>query len=234
MIGGGGVDTTGRVSLAGVNVAPDVGQNRFRTRRLALFLAMVQETIESQGSCRILDVGGTHAYWRAFGAELPKAASITLLNLTKSASQDNGDIQQEVGDACNMSQFPANSFDIVHSNSVIEHVGLWDRMAAMASEVRRVAPSYFVQTPNYWFPVEAHSRTPFFHLLPEPWRASMLLGRRRGFWPKASDVGEATRIAQSAILLDHRQLAHLFPDGRIWRERFLGMTKSLVAIKRPT
>jgi len=45
------------------------------------------------------------------------------------------------------------------------------------------------------------------------------------------DVDTAMRQIQSAVLLDYGMLATLFPDATIHRERFLGMTKSLVAVR---
>jgi hypothetical protein len=114
---------------------------------------------------------------------------------------------------------------------VIEHVGSWHDMKAMAQEVRRLAPCYFVQTPYFWFPVEPHNSTLFFHWMPESTRVSLLMRRPRGRWGKAPDVDTAMRQIQSATLLDFRMLATLFPDATIHRERILGLTKSLVAIR---
>ena len=124
------------------------------------------------------------------------------------------------------------SFDVVHSNSVIEHVGRWDDMASMAREVRRLAPRYFVQTPYFWFPIGSLTRD--FRCstgCPSSWRYRILLKRTCGFWKQRLDVGEATKAVQSALLLDKRQLQFLFPDAQIVAEKFLGFTKSLVAIR---
>ncbi len=101
----------------------------------------------------------------------------------------------------------------------------------MASEIRRLAPRYFIQTPNYWFPVEAHSRFPLFNILPEPWRLVLLLKRGAGFYAKSKNIDEAMAFIEDATLLDHRRFHYLFPDATIERERVMGLTKSLIAIR---
>ncbi|MBU0724746.1 MAG: class I SAM-dependent methyltransferase [Alphaproteobacteria bacterium] len=137
-----------------------------------------------------------------------------------------------VGDARDMHQFNQGAFDIAHSNSVIEHVGLWESMQAMADEVRRVAPAYFIQTPSFWFPLEIHTRFPFFQFLPEPFRLWLLMNRDLGYMKQAADIGEATRLLQETFLLNKSQIQHLFPDASIHTERALGLPKSYIAIKR--
>ena len=136
-----------------------------------------------------------------------------------------------IGDARDLSLFADMSFNLVHSNSVIEHVGQWQDMKAMADEVRRLAPTYFVQTPYFWFPIDPHNATVFFHWLPESVRVSMLMRRPRWQWGQAPDVDTAMRQIQSVTLLDRRMFASLFPDATIHCERFFGLTKSLIAVR---
>lgn len=69
------------------------------------------------------------------------------------------------GDGRNL-PYTNNEFDIVFSNSVIEHVGTFEDQKRFAEEIRRVAKSYWVQTPNRHFPVETHLIAPFIHFLP--------------------------------------------------------------------
>ena len=38
---------------------------------------------------------------------------------------------------------------------------------------------------------------------------------------------------QRICLLSAGQMRYLFPEGEIWHERVMGLTKSLVAIRRP-
>jgi SAM-dependent methyltransferase len=120
--------------------------------------------------------------------------------------------------------FADRSFPVVFSNSVIEHVpkGL---QPAFAREIRRVGDRYFVQTPNRWFPIEPHYQMPFVHFLPE--RALRALNKRFTMgWRKKGEWYETTLLSASDL---HR----LFPDAEIHRERMLGMTKSLMAVRRP-
>lgn len=113
--------------------------------------------------------------------------------------------------------FPDNAFDVAYSNSVVEHLDPDDRRR-YADEVRRVARRYLVQTPNRWFPVEPHVLLPGFQFLP--------LAARRRLWRLGVSQDEFADIR----LLDAAELHALFPEARIFRERFGGLTKSLIAV----
>jgi hypothetical protein len=99
---------------------------------------------------------------------------------------------------------------------VIEHVGLWGDMQRMAAEVRRLAPRYFVQTPNYWFPFEPHYRLPLVQFLPRRVRLRI----QQSYFP-----------GDSIELIGARQVRRLFPDAVIEWERFAFLNKSLIAVK---
>jgi hypothetical protein len=211
--------------------SPEGLGNRFRLKRLQLFQRIIDEVISEKQRCRIIDVGGTVGYWETFGRNLDwTKVEVTILNLTASKTTLAG-IATLAGDARDLKQFNDLSFDIVHSNSVIEHVGRWDDMGSMANEVRRLAARYFVQTPYFWFPIEPHARFPFLHWMPESWRYRILMYRTCGYWQRRADVGSATKAVQSAVLIDRKQMQFLFPDARIVSERFFGLTKSLNAIR---
>jgi len=113
--------------------------------------------------------------------------------------------------------FGDDEFDIAYSNSVVEHLPPAAR-AAYASELRRVAGRWFVQTPNRGFPIEPHSLLPFVHWLPRR------LGR--AVWR----LGVSGDPYDEVDLLGARELRQLFPDAVIVRERAGPLTKSLVAV----
>lgn len=204
---------------------------RFRARRFATVKSLIEGTLAAKGSCRILDLGGTERYWDIAGDLFARpGVSVDLVNIeampvTRSA------FRSFAGDAAGLAEFDDMSYDLVHSNSVIEHVGTWDRMAMMAENVRRLAPRYYVQTPNFWFPLEPHFRAPFFHWLPEQLRYRIFMNMRLGFRGQAPSVDAAMRSIQGACLLDQRQMRALFPDATIKRERVAGLTKSWMAVR---
>ncbi|HKP63998.1 MAG TPA: methyltransferase domain-containing protein [Polyangiales bacterium] len=59
--------------------------------------------------------------------------------------------------------FPDAAFDIAHSNAVIEHVGCRESQRLFLSELRRVARSGMITTPNKYFPIETHTLLPLLH-----------------------------------------------------------------------
>jgi Methylase involved in ubiquinone/menaquinone biosynthesis len=108
----------------------------------------------------MLDLGGTRGVWENGPVRI---ARIDLLN---SDARLEGTM---VGDACAL-PFADGSYDIVFSNSTIEHVGDWERQEAFAREARRVGRALWIQTParENWF--EPHYLAPFVHWLPRRWR----------------------------------------------------------------
>lgn len=198
--------------------------NALRRRRFAWLRELIAPVPRP---VRILDVGGTEAFWRAMGLEAGDGVSVMILNLTEQP-EPAPHVSSVVGDARDLSRFADAEFDLVFSNSVIEHVGSLEDQRRMAHEVRRVGRRFFVQTPNRYFPIEPHFVFPLFQFLPLAWRAFLVRHLRLGFVPRISDPTEARARVASIRLLTRAELAELFPGAAIRRERVLGLTKSFV------
>ncbi len=127
--------------------------------------------------------------------------------------------------------FADAEFDIAFSNSVIEHVGNWEDQKAFAAEVRRVAKSYFVQTPNKYFPFDVHLHTPLFNLLPRNWQLALARNFTIWGWITRPDQKKCRERLSKIRLLNESEMKDLFPDGTLLKERFWGLTKSLIAVK---
>jgi SAM-dependent methyltransferase len=137
--------------------------------------------------------------------------------------------------------FEDKFFDIVYCSSVIEHVTVPKEMVwsirsdedfrnraqlsqrMFASEIRRLGKKYFVQTPNKWFPIESHTWLPFVGYLPRAWQLQVIDFSNR-YWVK--------RTSPDWYLLTDNDMHALFPDATIRRERYLGVTKSIMALKQ--
>lgn len=207
---------------------------KLRAKRIAPLLQMIESIYEKKGSVSIIDLGGTKQYWGIVSNQylVEHNVTITIVNLSDNiASENQGVFKFVEGDACKLNHFQDKSFDIAHSNSVVEHVGDWVRMIKFAEELKRVSRLYFCQTPNYWFPIEPHCLTPFFHWIPKPTRL-WLVGRfQLGHWDKASSISDAVYIVESARLLNRKMFRALFSDADIVTERYFCLPKSFIAIK---
>jgi hypothetical protein len=178
-----------------------------------------ERTFAITAGTRVLDVGGTAMNWEY----LRVRPRLVILNTGR-----------ERRDGCSL-PFPDGAFDIVFSNSVIEHVGAPERQRLFAREIARVGRAYWVQTPNRWFPVEPHLLTPFLHWLPA--RARAWMARRFTVWQWVTRPAPDRRdfyiehFLGDIRLLGPAEMQRLFPEARIVRERLLGLTKSLVAVR---
>jgi hypothetical protein len=199
---------------------------RFRRRRMQRFLRECRITADT----RVLDIGGTPDTWQLTGIR-PR---LVLLNMPRARAELAGAVEWVAGDGCAL-PFRDGAFDVVFSNSVIEHVGDAASQQRFAREVARVGRAYWVQTPNRWFPVEQHLLTPLVHWLPKRWQRMVV--RRGTVWSALTHPTPDRRdfyiehFLRDIRLLGLRELQSLFPGARVIRERFLGVTKSLIAVR---
>ncbi len=216
------------------NLAPDSNQNPFRRRRIADLNAAIEAVLTERPTCRIIDIGGTRDFWHTWRNDIRSdGVSVVCVNNDERHASSSGydRVGFIKGDARDLDWAADEAFDIAFSNSVIEHVGSWADMQRMAGEVRRVARCYLVQTPNFWFPIEPHMRAPFIHWLPEQVGYRIAMARKLGFFERQSTVAGAMDVIQDSRLLDVGQMRALFPDAAIRKERFLGVVKSIMAVR---
>jgi hypothetical protein len=200
--------------------------SRMRSKRNQKFRAAIQHLPRPLS---ILDVGGTQAVWETIGFADQLDIRITLINMEPQETF-YGNIVSIRGDARNMQMFHDGQFDVVYSNSVIEHVGGIEDMRKMAREIKRVGERFYIQTPYLYFPIEPHFVFPPFQFLPISWRIYLLRHCNLG-WVDGADRKHAEDDVRSIKLLSKTQFRSLFPDAVITTEKFLGLTKSLLAWK---
>jgi len=199
---------------------------RFSDRSRARRWTDLRQRIAWDDVKRVLDLGGKPSFWTD-EAIVNRPLEITCLNLRADpGSQRVGQatIEVVVGDATTPPVDPAD-YDLVFSNSVIEHVGGPDAIAAFA-EVTRSASRYFLQTPNRWFPVEPHFVLPLHFLLPRRLKAAIVMWWDRG--PRRRSYRQALGRVDSIHLLTRRELELLFPGATILVDRKWFLPKSFM------
>jgi hypothetical protein len=193
----------------------------FRGSRMRRFAEM----FAVRSDMRIIDVGGRKCNWTL----IDKQPDVTITNIEFDSYED-GRFHYVRTDGERL-PYDDNSFAVCYSNSVIEHVGDSAARRKFAAEIRRVAPRYYVQTPYKWFFFDPHTVGAFVHWLPKSWQ------RRLIRW--CTPWGLIDRPSQDKVdaliaeidLLTEAEMRALFPDAQIVKERFLGFTKSLIAVR---
>lgn len=198
--------------------------HRFRSQRMQECADALQLTRDT----RVLDVGGTwHNWWLLPDARRPR---LTLLNLGPRPDNLPPHVDWVQGSALDIPAQPGD-YDVVFSNSVIEHVGDWKAQQRYADEVRRLNCPYWVQTPNRRFLVEPHFLGLGVQYLPP--RIARVYARYGTIWGWAQRPSRATveAVLREIRLLTDGEVRTLFPGAELRRERVGPFTKSLIALK---
>lgn len=212
----------------------------FRRKRDNMLRTFIAAAPRKEPVLKIIDLGGSAVYWKRVGHDFLRQqnAFVTLINITESelkAEDAPEDLfAQQVGNACKL-DMADNSFDICHSNSVVEHVGGWQEMLGFGREVNRIAPSHYIQTPNFWFPIDPHfASAPAIHWMPRPMSARLMEWFPIATAGRAKDASTAFSFVDSSRLLTTRQMRILFPDSEIHFEKLALLSKSIIAIHTST
>ncbi|MEA2441398.1 MAG: hypothetical protein QOH76_2822 [Thermoleophilaceae bacterium] len=188
---------------------------------------------------RVLDLGGEAHTWT--GSDR-RPREVTLLNIPWKAEEQAARLEGRpegawlkpvAGDACNPpEELLDQPFDLVYSNSVIEHVGGHQRRRAFAYYAQALGEHHWIQTPNRYFPLEPHWVCPGIHYLPPRARAAVTQ-----VWPIGNYTHRRESLRQrmgdvlAVELLTASEMQYYFEASRIVRERVAGLAKSLIAVR---
>lgn len=196
---------------------------RTRLRRWAL----IEERVPDLADLRVLDLGGTGDWW---ARSLIRPRHVTAINLFEAHKQADSVTMIE-GDVLQAAELVAGrEFDLVFSNSLIEHLGGHSARREFAKLASTLAPRYVVQTPYRYFPLEPHWLFPAFQFL--PFKARAHLAPR---WPLGHTYGwdgpTASNEVMATELLSVTEMREYFPQSEIVLERVGGVPKSMIAIR---
>jgi len=198
---------------------------RARERRWLDFEAVFPEFADMS----VIDLGGTADFW----ASVPRRpAHLTVLNPAVGSESLLPWADLVTGDACLPPDALAGcSFDLVYSNSTIEHVGGHSRRQLFAGVVSRLGEHMWIQTPYRYFPIEPHFVIPWFQHLPVAARCTIAAR-----WPlmPSQFPTEPTEIREEVMEIELLSIAEMeayFPEATIEFERVAGMVKSLIALR---
>jgi hypothetical protein len=198
---------------------------KLRRKRLELFMSLLHRL---RPRINLLDIGGKEKFWRSMDFNNFDNFNITIINIEpQKVSLPN--CISKIGDARSMPEYIDGEFDVVFSNSVIEHLGNYSDQKRMANEIIRVGKRYFVQTPNKFFPIEPHFHFPLFQFLPKKTRIWLQMHRNLGWRKKINDYELAKKSIEEVRLLSKSELKALFPYANIYEEVYLGFKKSFIA-----
>ena len=203
-------------------------EGNFRYKRLQKFCQIYPDL----SKLSVLDVGGSPVIWDLLKQEF-EVVPKQLVLLNQEERELYGNYECRTGDARQL-PYADNSFDLVFSNSVIEHVGNAEDKRKFAKECERVGKEIYIQTPNRWFPIEPHIFAFFIHWLPKPIYKKLsflsVLSISRTF--NMTTETKASEWINDIDLLSKKQLQQIFPNQNFLEEKAFFLVKSFIVTSR--
>lgn len=190
---------------------------------------------------KIIDLGGTAAFWKKWGISEDDRIEITLINnhhIDKTNMGTEGTlpfIRQEIRDARDVSESEYEQFDLIFSNSFLEHLESADAQRQICEKIEASGRDYFVQVPNKYSLIEPHfphPLVPFFALYPKSLQAWLLTKHHFGSGSREPSYESAKERLKYSHPLGIGDVRKLLPSATVVKEYTFGIPLSIVARRR--
>jgi hypothetical protein len=189
---------------------------------------------------RIVDLGGSEQMWQRWQFTERDGIEVVLANhhLYDTSHRDEAHVLPFVSDwtvdVRALTASDLSAFDLIFSNSMIEHLPSRSDQEALAHRIAESGRPYFIQIPNKHCVVDPHFPHPlamFFACWPRSLQAQVLARHPLGSARVPTTVPKALQALEDTYHpLSRKDLAALFPQAHILTEWNLGLPMSLVAI----
>lgn len=200
--------------------------SRQRKKRLDFFLEYCKDL---KKPLKIIDLGGSDYYWKHLNMTDNADFEILILNNEIQNTESFSNITFMKKDVRNLDFIKDKEYDLVYSNSLIEHLNSFEEQKKLANEIKRIGKRFFIQTPNYYFPVEPHFLFPFFQFLSVKMKTKLISNYKLGWYERQTDPFKAEELAKSIRLLKENELKDIFSGCKIYKEKYFQLTKSFIA-----
>ena len=218
-------------------------RRRTRAARFQVFKSFAEKLRSDIGidTLKIIDLGGSAMFWEYWWpVQEEDGFEITLINnhdvdQTQKMRQPTMPFIRNVNrDATTVTEQEFARYDLVFSNSFLEHLDGWQTQKALAERVVASGRPYFHQVPNKLSPVDPHHPfAPYFALLPYELRVRILTVSAFAPGSHRVSLADARRWQDRYCPLGLSDMRRLFPDGEFHVERPMGVPMSILAYRGP-
>ncbi len=199
---------------------------KLRNERMNLFIELLINS-KFEREIKILDIGGTNYFWDLWLKKIPIPIDLTILNISQEVTKGYKSI---ILDANELYKLENLDYDVVFSNSLIEHLTTYENQIKFAETVQRISKKHFIQTPAFIFPLEPHFLFPFFHLFSRNIRVFLVQHLNLGWYKKQKNKREAEKLVDEIRILKKNELKDMFPNSEIITEKIFFITKSYIVV----